>query len=78
MRNILIIGAGKSTSYIVKYLVNKSIKENLFITIGDIDIDNAKKLSTNSNKTKLFKDCEHRIPTEGSSLGLQFIKKHLY
>ena len=27
-------------------------------------------------ESKLFKDCEHRIPTEGSSLGLQFIKKH--
>ena len=30
------------------------------------------------NETKIFKNCEHRIPTEGSSLGLQFIKKHLY
>ena len=29
-------------------------------------------------ETKIFKNCEHRIPTEGSSLGLQFIKKHLY
>ena len=27
-------------------------------------------------QTKIFKNCEHRIPTEGSSLGLQFIKKH--
>ena len=27
-------------------------------------------------KTKIFKNCEHRIPTEGSSLGLQFIKKN--
>ena len=27
-------------------------------------------------ESKLFKDCEHRIPTEGSSLGLQFIKKN--
>ena len=27
-------------------------------------------------ESKLFKNCEHRIPTEGSSLGLQFIKKH--
>ena len=27
-------------------------------------------------ETEIFKDCEHRIPTEGSSLGLQFIKKH--
>ena len=29
-------------------------------------------------ETKLFKDCEHRIPTEGSSLGLEFLKKNLY
>ncbi len=29
-------------------------------------------------ETKIFKNCEHRIPTEGSSFGLQFIKKHLY
>ena len=29
-------------------------------------------------ETKVFENCEHRIPTEGSSLGLQFIKKHLY
>ena len=29
-------------------------------------------------ETKIFKDCEHRIPTEGSSLGLEFLKKKLY
>ena len=28
-------------------------------------------------ESQIFKNCEHRIPTEGSSLGLQFIKKHL-
>ena len=28
-------------------------------------------------KTKLFKDCEHRIPVEGISLGLGFLKKNL-
>jgi len=28
-------------------------------------------------KTKMFKNCEHRIPTEGSSLGLGFLKKNL-
>jgi len=28
-------------------------------------------------KTKLFKDCEHRIPVEGGSLGLGFLKKNL-
>ena len=29
-------------------------------------------------KTQIFKNCEHRIPTEGSSAGLEFLKKNLY
>ena len=28
-------------------------------------------------KTKIFKDCEHRIPVEGVSLGLEFLKKNI-
>ena len=28
-------------------------------------------------KTKIFKNCEHRIPVEGASLGLEFLKKNL-
>ena len=28
-------------------------------------------------KTKIFKDCEHKITTEASSLGLEFLKKNL-
>ena len=28
-------------------------------------------------KTKIFKGCEHRIPVEGSSLGLEFLRKNL-
>ena len=35
-----------------------------------------KKLGINV-KTKMFKNCEHRIPVEGSSLGLAFLKKNL-
>ncbi|WP_142784210.1 saccharopine dehydrogenase family protein [Changchengzhania lutea] len=44
MRNILVIGSGKSTSYLLKYLLDKSTDENLFITVGDLLIENAKKL----------------------------------
>ena len=29
-------------------------------------------------ETQIFKNCEHRIPTDGSSLGLKFLKKNLY
>jgi len=28
-------------------------------------------------KTKMFKKCEHRIPVEGSSVGLEFLRKNL-
>ena len=28
-------------------------------------------------KTKLFKNCEHKIPVEGTSLGLAFLRKNL-
>ena len=28
-------------------------------------------------KTKLFKNCEHKIPVKGSSLGLEFLRKNL-
>ncbi|QTD38953.1 saccharopine dehydrogenase NADP-binding domain-containing protein [Polaribacter batillariae] len=44
MKNILIIGAGKSSAALIKYLLDNSEKENLFLTIGDISIENANKL----------------------------------
>jgi saccharopine dehydrogenase (NAD+, L-glutamate forming) len=41
MRKILVIGAGKSSSYLIKYFLDKSESEKLHITIGDIHLDNA-------------------------------------
>lgn len=52
MRQILIIGAGKSTSVLISYLLKKSKEENLFLTIGDLDIEHAKKLSQNNERCK--------------------------
>lgn len=46
MRNILIIGAGRSATSLIRYLLDKSEPENLFITIGDISIQNAQKFTT--------------------------------
>ena len=63
-------------------------KPNIILMHGDIDqivtIDSLLEAKDFFNKneyvieTKIFKNCEHRIPIEGSSLGLQFLKKHLY
>ncbi|AEE19357.1 saccharopine dehydrogenase family protein [Dokdonia sp. 4H-3-7-5] len=57
MRKILVIGAGKSTSQLVNYLLSKSDKEDLQITVGDISIDNAQKLINNhKNATAISLD----------------------
>jgi saccharopine dehydrogenase-like NADP-dependent oxidoreductase len=47
MRNILVIGAGKSCSYLTDYLQKKSTAENLHITIADISLENAKSSARN-------------------------------
>ncbi|KGL58768.1 saccharopine dehydrogenase [Polaribacter sp. Hel1_85] len=47
MKNILIIGAGKSSSYLIKYLLEKSNEEKLHLIIGDISTKNADKLINN-------------------------------
>ncbi|NND09788.1 MAG: saccharopine dehydrogenase [Flavobacteriaceae bacterium] len=44
MRNILVIGSGKSTSYLIKYLLDKSESERLYITVGDLSLSKAKKI----------------------------------
>tara|TARA_B100000963_G_scaffold356236_1_gene375961 strand:+ start:690 stop:1343 length:654 start_codon:yes stop_codon:yes gene_type:complete len=67
---------------------NINSRPNIILMHGDIDqvvtiegLLEAKDFFNKNNyqiETKIFKNCEHRIPTEGSSLGLQFIKKHFY
>tara|TARA_Y100000816_G_scaffold287741_1_gene271030 strand:+ start:685 stop:1338 length:654 start_codon:yes stop_codon:yes gene_type:complete len=85
--NSIIGYSGKiiDTDHLGKNLISKP---NIMLMHGDKDqvvtIDGFLEAKNffNKNKypieTKIFENCEHRIPTEGSSLGLQFIKKHLY
>jgi phospholipase/carboxylesterase len=72
------------TEHLGKNIISKP---NIILMHGDIDqivpvnsLLEAKDFFNKNNykiETKIFNNCEHRIPTEGSSLGLQFIKKHL-
>lgn len=52
MRNILIIGAGRSASSLIKYLLNKSTVENIQITIGDLSLELAQKKTNNHPNAK--------------------------
>ena len=66
---------------------NINSRPNLFLMHGESDIIvspihllEAKEYLTKNGlkiKTKMFKNCEHTIPVEGSSLGLAFLKKNL-
>jgi len=47
MRNILIIGAGRSASSLIQYLLNKSSQENLHLTIGDLSLELAQRKTNN-------------------------------
>ena len=47
MRTILIIGAGRSASSLIQYLLNKSIEEDLHLIIGDLSLDLAERKTNN-------------------------------
>ena len=47
MRNILIVGAGKSSPYLIKYLIENSQEQNLFLHVADVKTDHLKTYSKN-------------------------------
>ena len=67
---------------------NLNSKPDILLMHGDLDevvpvnaLLEAKEFFNKNNykiETKIFKNCEHRIPSEGSSLGLKFIKNFFY
>jgi len=55
MRNILIIGAGRSATSLIKYLLEKSESEDLFITIGDLSEESSQKFTQGHPNAKGIK-----------------------
>lgn len=73
MRNILIVGAGKSTAILVDYLLKKSESEDLFVTIGDLALSSAEKASRNHPRSKailldIFKKEEREAAVKAADL----------
>ena len=57
MKNILVIGAGKSAVTLINYLLNESAKNNWTVTVADYNLDLALKASNNhSNSRSIFFD----------------------
>ena len=54
MREILIVGAGKSTSVLINYLLEQAESQDLFLRIGDIDLENANNACKDHSRCEAF------------------------
>ena len=78
MRNILIIGAGRSATSLIRYLLDKSVEEKLFVTIGDISIQSAQKLIQGHPNAKgimldVFNDEQRKEAVKNSDLVISML-----
>ena len=83
MRNILIIGAGKSASTLIQYLLNKSDAENLHLTIADLSLALAQK-KTNNHKNAtpiaidIFDNNQRKTQIEKADIVISMLPAHLH
>jgi saccharopine dehydrogenase-like NADP-dependent oxidoreductase len=83
MRNILIIGAGKSASTLIQYLLSKSDAENLFLTIGDLSLTLAQK-KTNNHKNAaaialdIFDANQRQTAIQKADIVISMLPAHLH
>lgn len=78
MRNILIIGAGRSATSLIRYLLDKSEEEELFITIGDLSIQSAQRFTTGHPNARgimldVFNDVQRKEAVENSDLVISML-----
>jgi saccharopine dehydrogenase-like NADP-dependent oxidoreductase len=78
LRKILVIGAGKSTSYLLDYFLKKADSENLHLTIGDLNpriiSDEIKNHpSCKVIKLDIFKDDEREMAIKNSDIVISML-----
>ncbi len=83
MRNILIIGAGRSASSLIKYLLDKSEVEDLHLTIADLSLELAKrKTDDHKNSTAIALDIfdagQRREQIEKADIVISMLPSHLH
>jgi saccharopine dehydrogenase-like NADP-dependent oxidoreductase len=83
MRKILIIGAGKSASTLVKYLLDKSIEEQLYLTIGDLSMELAEKITNNHKNAKaiafdIFDINQRQLEISKCDIVISMLPAHLH
>ena len=83
MRHILVIGAGRSASSLIKYLLENSEKENLHVTIGDLSEELAKQ-KTNNHKNAtaicfdIFNEAQRKAEIQKADIVVSMLPAHLH
>ena len=54
MKKILVIGAGRSSTSLIRYLLDNSTKENWSVIVVDFNLDLASKKTNNHPNSKVF------------------------
>ena len=83
MRTVLIIGAGRSASSLIQYLINKSFEENLHLIIGDLSIESAQKKTNNHpNATAIsldiFDQNQRKEAIQKADIVISMLPAHLH
>ncbi|SHI98545.1 saccharopine dehydrogenase family protein [Flavobacterium haoranii] len=83
MRNILVIGAGRSASSLIQYLLTKSEQENLNITIGDLSLELAQKKVKNHTNARaiafdIFNDIQRQEEIQRADIVVSMLPAHMH
>jgi len=83
MRSILIFGAGRSASSLIRYLLSKSESENLHLIVADLSLALAEKKTQNHpNATpialNIFETEERKAAIEKASIVISMLPAHLH
>lgn len=83
MRKILLIGAGRSASNLIQYLLEKSYDESLFLTVGDLHLSAASALLNNHpNAEAIFLDIndtqQRRQAISQADIVISMLPAHLH
>jgi saccharopine dehydrogenase-like NADP-dependent oxidoreductase len=83
MREVLIVGAGRSASSLIQYLLDKSETENLHVVIADLSIALAKQKTQNhKNATAIafdiFDDQERKKHIQNATIVISMLPAHLH
>jgi len=83
MRTILIVGAGRSASSLIQYLLDKSEKEDLHLIIGDLSLELAQKKTNNHpNATaialNIFDENQRKAAIQKADIVISMLPAHLH